>query len=482
MYKFSYYLLNLFLGMSVAQLLSAHSTALKLVALIILAVHSFIIFHIFHDEFLFIIYTFFLCIMGTGDFFGGIVFAPLVVLVSHSLFKGQFLIKDKFIGICLLILFFTNVLGYLVKNPSERMDVFQSVVMFLGFIITFIYVQNFKFSQVQVRYILMTVTFMSFVLFVVALNQKFVFIDSSLFLLGANPGYPSVSSVKFAFEGRFPSLFGDYELFSEFALLMFILGFSLFMDKNASQYFKLGYLPLLLIVLSFLNTLITGTRSGFILIFAFVFVFFIFRSATLLTNKALMLISFLIILIPIIINFGDLFGFDVISNRLKEIDLTRLSVNSLVTGEEINRGYVYSEGYKRIGEENWTLGYGYGVSHSNSLAWLGQLGPLGGKIKDFHSLYLCIPMIYGWIGGITYLVLIIYTIILLFKSSMKKGNSSHRGILTGFAFMFSFFLINEIKINSLRSYNYHFLIWILLAMALAISSNSHIINKVNTKT
>lgn len=482
MYKFIYYLLNLFLGISVAQLLSAHSTALKFVGLIILVAHSFIIFHIFHDEFLFIISTFSLCIMGTGDFFGGIVFAPLVVLVSHLLFKGKVYIKDKFIGICLLILFFTNILGYLVKNPSDRMDVLQSTVMFLGFILTFIYVQNFKFTQVQVRYIILTSVFMSFILFVVALNQKFVFIDSSLFLLGANPGYPSVSSVKYAFEGRFPSLFGDYELFSEFALLMFILGFSLFMDKNASQYFRLGYWPLVLMVFSFLNTLITGTRSGFILIFAFIFIFFIFRTATLFTNKALLLVSFLIIMIPIIINFGDLFGFDVISNRLKEIDLTRLSVNSLVTGEEINRGYVYSEGYKRIGEENWTLGYGYGVSHSNSLAWLGKLGPLGSNIKDFHSLYLCIPMIYGWIGGITYLVLIIYTIVILFKSSIKQENLSQRGILIAFAFMFVFFLINEIKINSLRAYNYHFLIWILLAMAVAISSNNPITRKAKTKT
>ncbi|HPJ68606.1 MAG TPA: O-antigen ligase family protein [Desulfobacteraceae bacterium] len=482
MYKFSYYLLNLFLGISVAQLLSAHSTALKLVGLIILVAHSFIIFHIFHDEFLFIMYTFSLCIMGTGDYLGGIAFAPLVVLISYLLFKGKFYIRDKFIGICLLVLLFTNILGYLVKNPSDRMDVFQSVIMFTGFIITFIYVQNFKFIQTQVRYILLIATFLSFILFIIALNQKFVFIDSSLFLLGANPGYPSVSSVKYAFEGRFPSLFGDYELFSEFALLMFILGFSLFMDKNASHYFKLGYSPLFLMIFSFLNTLITGTRSGFILIFAFIFIFFIFRMATLFTNKALLLVSFLIIMIPIIINFGDLFGFDVISNRLKEIDLTRLSVNSLVTGEEINRGYVYSEGYKRIGEENWTLGYGYGVSHSNSLAWLGNLGPLGSNIKDFHSLYLCIPMIYGWIGGITYLVLIIYTIVLLFKSSLKKGNTSSRGILTAFAFMFTFFLINEIKINSLRSYNYHFLIWILLAMALAIGFNSHITDKVTNKT
>ena len=119
--------------------------------------------------------------MGTGDYLGGIAFAPVVVLISYLLFKGKFFIKDKFIGICLLVLFITNILGYLVKNPSDSMDVFQSMVMFTGFIITFIYLQNCKFTQLQVRYIILTTTFLSFILFVVALNQKFVFIDSSLF-------------------------------------------------------------------------------------------------------------------------------------------------------------------------------------------------------------------------------------------------------------------------------------------------------------
>jgi hypothetical protein len=192
---------------------------------------------------------------------------------------------------------------------------------------------------------------------------------------------------------------------------------------------------------------------------------------TLFSSKTLLLFSMLIILVPILIQFGDVIGFDVIINRLIEVDYKNLSMSGLTSGEEINRGLVYAEGYNRLGEENWILGYGYGTSFSNSVAWLGKLGPLGSNIKDFHSLYLCIPMIYGWIGGITYLALIIYTIIILFKKSFLIDNYPFKGIMLGFAFMFIFFLINEIKINSLRDYNYHFLIWILLGFAVSIANN-----------
>jgi hypothetical protein len=408
--------------------------------------------------------------MGSHDFMGGITIAPLIVIVFFVLFKGHLYIKDKFVGLSLLIIFITTLLGYLIKNPSGTIELFQSIIIFSGIIVTFIFIQNFRFSAANLRSLFHVLTFISIVLFIVALNQKYVFIDSSFFLLGAVPGYSSVSSVKFAYEGRFPSLFCDYELFSEFALLMFILAFSVFMDKTSSKKFALGSTAFILMITSFMSILITGTRSGFILLFVFVILFFVLRSGTLFSNKTLLLLSIFLVMIPVIINFGDLVGFDLIINRLKEIDSSRLSINSLVTGEELNRSTVYAEGYRRLGEDNWILGYGYGTSSSNSHAWLGNIGALGIEIRDFHSLYLCIPMIYGWIGGLTYLFLIMYLIFRIFKYYLKEGGNPVRGIALGFFFVFIFFMINELKINSLRTYNYHFLIWILLGISISLIS------------
>lgn len=469
MKKLIYYVVNIVLGLVFVQFISSGSTLTKLIGLGLIVIHLFIIFHIFHDQFLFIVYLLCQCTMGSSDKIGGITLAPLIIILAYLLFEGKLFIKDKFIGFCLLILCTVNFLGYLLKNPSDMFDLLQGVIIFSGFILTFIFIQNFNFSATFVKSLFHVLTFISIILFIVALNQKYVFIDSSFFLLGTIPGYSSVSRVNVSYDGRFPSLFGDYELFSEFSLLMFILAFSVFMDKKSIDNFALGNTPLYLMLFSFMNTLITGTRSGFILLFAFVFMFFVVRTGTLFTKKTLLLFAILIIMVPVIINFGDLIGFDFLMERINEIDRSRLSMNSLVTGEQLNRSTVYAEGFKRLGEVNWTLGYGYGVSSANNQAWLGKIGSLANEIRDFHSLYLCIPMIYGWIGGVTYIVLILHTIIKIFKNYLRKDNEPVGGIALGFAFIFIFFMVNELKINSLRAYNYHFLIWILLGIAISFS-------------
>ncbi len=471
MNKLLNYIVNISLGLFFVQLLTTESNLIRLIGLSLLVIQAFVIFHVFQDRFLFIINLLCQSTMGSYDILGGITLAPLIILIFFLLLNGQFFVKDKFVIFCLLVLVITNFLGFLIKNPSGKMEMLQSVIIFSGFILTFIFIQNFRFSKENIKYLLQILTFISLILFIVALNQKFVIKDSPYLLLGAVTGYPSVSSIRIAYDGRFPSLFGDYELFSEFSLLMFILAFSVFMDKDSNKTFNLGKTPFLLMAISFLNILITGTRSGFILLFAFVLLFFVLRTGTLFSGKTLLLFSILIIMVPLIISFGDLIGLDVITSRLGEIDTSRLSARSLVTGQELNRSYVYAEGYKRLAEDNWILGYGYGRSASNSNAWLGNIGALGMDIRDFHSLYLCIPMIYGWIGGIAYIVLIIYIILKILKLYLKEDNSPLKGFALGFSFIFIFFLINEIKINSLRIYNYHFLIWILLGIAVSLSNS-----------
>lgn len=473
--KLSYYIIHVLIGLMIAQLLSVDSTIVTIIGLALLIVHSFIIFYLLKDHFLFIVYILSLCLLRTGDLLGGITLAPFLIFISYILFQGKLYVKDIFIRICLFVLVITNLLGYSVKNPSGIADITQSAVIFISLILTFIFIQNFKFTKDHFNIILKIFTSLSVLLFLVALNQKFVFVDSSFPILGAVQGYPSVGSVRFAFEGRFPSLFGDYELFSEFALLMFILSFSLFMDKKSLDYFKFGKTPFILMFFSFMNILITGTRSGFILILVFLFIFFLFRLNAFFSTKTFILFISLAILVPLFIQYGDLVGMDVIVSRLSEIDVKHLSLNSIKTGEEINRSTVYLAGYQRMSEENWLLGYGYGISQSNRMAWFGNLVVFdSSQIKDFHSLYLCIPMIYGWIGSIAYFFLLIYIIFSLLRMCSLPENNPFKGIMFGFTLLFVFFLANEIKINSLRYYNYHYLIWILMGIALATIYNKPI--------
>lgn len=470
MNKVGYYFLNLLIGLIIVQTLSTLSTIMVLSGLVLLIIHSLIIYYVFNDQFLYLIYLFSLCIMNTSDKMGGIVLAPTVIFISCIFSPGRFEVKDKFIKSSIFILLMTTYLGYIIKNKADMMDIMQSFIIFTGCLLTFVYIQNFKFTINHINLIFKTFTFCSILLFFVALNQKFVFIDTSIPLLGSESWDSTVSEVGIYYGNRMPSLLFDYELFQELSLLFFILAFTIMADKKSMAFFRFKAGPAILVLISFLNMILTGTRSGFLLLFGFLLIFVWLRIKNFFSSQVWILILFLAILIPIVVNYGEVFGLDYLINRFKEIDLRNVGLRNIISGEEMNRAYVYAEGYKRLAEENWLLGFGYGTGQSNNLAWFSNLGATGMiEIRDFHSLYICMPMIYGWIGGVTYLFIIIYLIILLFQKFLKFSDSPLGSLILGLALLFFFFLLNEIKINSLRIYNYHFMIWILMGFGFSIS-------------
>ena len=168
MHKLGYYIIHILIGLVIAQLLLNLSPPIKIIGLILLITHSFIIFYFLNDHFLFVIYIFSLCIMNTGDSLGGITLAPLLIFISYILVPGRFYVKDRFVKICLFVLVVTNFFGYLVKNPANFKEIIQSAIIFTGFTLTFIFIQNFKFTKIHFNIILKIFTFLSFLLFLVA--------------------------------------------------------------------------------------------------------------------------------------------------------------------------------------------------------------------------------------------------------------------------------------------------------------------------
>jgi hypothetical protein len=90
-------------------------------------------------------------------------------------------------------------------------------------------------------------------------------------------------------------------------------------------------------------------------------------------------------------------------------------------------------------------------------------------------------MIYGWFGGFAYLLLVVYTIFILVKKILLFKDNPLNSLMIGFAFMFLFFLVNQMKINSLRIYNYHYLIWMLMGLAASIASQEEYIEEIDEK-
>lgn len=468
MRKLGYYLGHILVGLALAQFLHQQSNFTMAIALVLILVHAFIIFHGMKDQFLFMLYMFSLCFLFTNDIFGGITLIPLLVLLVSAFSPGVLKIKNGFIKTCIYILVLTNFAGYLLINQTGMSNIIQSAIIFTGMMLMFIFIQNYKFKKQHGKIILNVLTFISVLSFLVAFNQKYVILDSSLPLLGAIK-YPSVSIVGGMYYGRFPSLLGDYELFAEYSLLFFIIAFFIIMDEKVTSYFKLGISPYILLGSSFLCILMTGTRSGFLLVIAYIALFSTLRFRIFASSALLKVFVLIIIAMPLLFVFGDIIGLNEIIYRLGQINLDNIRLESIRSGEEMNRSLVYARGYQRLAEENWFIGYGFGRGFGNHWAWYGS--PFEGqldRITDFHSLYLSLPMIYGLIGGGAYLSIIVYIIIISFKRYSTSRNNPLRGIFIGFSFLFVFFLIDQIKINSMRYYNYHFLIWIIMGFALSI--------------
>ena len=188
MNKVLFYLLHIFVGLIIAQLLSSTSDSYSILGLVLIVIQSIIIFFYYNDHFLFIIYIFSLCIIYTLSKLGGIVLAPVIIFIGFMLVPGRFSVKDKFIQFCLIVLVLANLVGYIFINQADVFEIFQSAIIFSGFILTFIFIYNFKFTTEHIIIIMKIFTFLSILLFLVAFNQKFVFVDTSLTLLGSTAG------------------------------------------------------------------------------------------------------------------------------------------------------------------------------------------------------------------------------------------------------------------------------------------------------
>jgi hypothetical protein len=216
---------------------------------------------------------------------------------------------------------------------------------------------------------------------------------------------------------------------------------------------------------SIFNLLMSRSRSVIILLIIYYlmlgfYLFFIAGRRG--TSKIKLLIGVLVILIIFKV-ISSLIGTQYLVNRLTSVNTSNITVESVLSGEAINRDYAFSFFYKRLKDKSWWLGYGWGSNYSNRVAWFVNPDVLR---SGYHSLYFSLPMLFGWLGSLAFLAIFFITLKRLYV--MLRGNAKIF-FLNPFAlslfFMMLFFLVNEYKIEALRLPHYFMVIWIWLGMA-----------------
>jgi len=169
----------------------------------------------------------------------------------------------------------------------------------------------------------------------------------------------------------------------------------------------------------------------------------------------------------ILVALWNVIGGEYIWNRLNGLDFDQFAISDLTSGERINRLQPFLIGVDRLRERNWIFGFGSGIPESDRMAWFGyQNSPY----LDYHSLYLSLPMLYGWAGAGAFIALIVFTAGRCLWAVRRYRKEIHflTPVCLGLTVFWVLFLVNEYKISILRMANYQMIVWIWLGISHAV--------------
>lgn len=449
------------------------------VGLLLVAIIFYYVLNIRRDIFGFIILVYIVSHFNYGQAYGGLFntasFFVLVVYLAANRVREGFVRRDKVMSAILFIFILSNLLGWVLKNPVPMLHRFEGIAAFFGYIFMFHLASNVAITRERASLFLSVTFVMVLYQFLVALNQRYGLVGWNTPLVG---GYMELGKLVGNTEAEDLSPSGTirhFELFGEYGALMVCLLVPFLSSSITQGELKFGVNRIVIMILVAISfPVITSDRAAAVLVvFAFILYYLIFPTGIFssidrfIRRQAKVLLVFAVLL-PLV---GAYIGLGRLEEDFGRLSDKELSAGNIVSGKSINRGWLITEGLERIEQESWWIGYGYGVQRSNEWAWFGaDPEKRESGVSDFHSLYLSLPMVYGWVGSFAFLSMIVLTAFRMFRTSMRyrKRKSFLVVFAVGFTMFWLVFLIDQYKISILRNTNYQMLFWIWLGLSNAV--------------
>lgn len=399
------------------------------------------------------------------------VFLFYIFLILINVNELKYFKTDRISYWALIILFLSNMIGWIFNSDAEIVERIQGFVMLSSYILTFILVSNFKITPFVIKRFFNTLTLITIYLFFVAINQTFGIINTTL------PFFPPKDSFRgiIYLSSNSDSTFGNSELYGEYSALIFLITMSVARSKvSVRAFFSNSYYPAIIIILSFLGAFLSGSRASVILVIIATFVMLIkaLFNFKIYNNYLKIFFRFSVVAVFLFFLNFDL-GFNTTQNDFSSVDKESISLKDIISGESINRFKIFEYAKQRLNSESLIIGKGLGPLESNILAWWGYVENV--PYVDYHNLYYSLPFLYGYLGMFCFLFLIFRIMTLNTILNFKKNNLSYLNpILSVMPYFWVFFLIDEWKISMLRNSNYHMIIWIFLALNYAIIKTNKI--------
>lgn len=379
----------------------------------------------------------------------------------------------------LMVIFITHqLLGLLFNNYSTISNI-QSLVVTSSQVIFLYACSSIIMSTQQIKRIISVWFFTLSWIFIIAINQKYHWIVTK------SPLLPQRETKLFTLATLPSGSFGNSELFSEYFCFIFIFSFAFLIFREKIKKIQLNILySLSALFFSIFSLLMGGSRSAIILsIFSsFIIIFFYISNATVknISKNFFIIIILTFCVVITIFQSGKYFSIHETIDDFSKLKNAKISFKSIGRGESINRSTTFEIGFQRLGEKSWWIGYGNNLPENNRES----MGVTGSIFSDYHSLYLQLPIFYGWIGSMSYILIVLLTAKRAFLCSLRAINSNNVISIISFIFFILLvaFLLDQYKISATRNPSYFLLTWFLLGLTHAIINSYNISNKTTNHT
>jgi len=385
--------------------------------------------------------------------------------------------SQKFSTILIYVFLLSSILGWSVNFAGAMHHLVISIISFTGIILLFIVTSSLYISKIRITIFLKISIILAFYSLLASANKYLNIIPFNTPML---PKY-ALNEMKTVVGG---GVLSNSSIYGEQSMLMIILfGTYLLFSKNRYLSKNILYSGILL---SFINVFFSISRSVFILSLVGLILIIIFQYKVTLVNIRKQVATVFLILVSgfLVLQIVNYSGLGFVFERLSQFDEQYaksggggFSIDRIFDGSVFGRKESFDLGYDRYhSRDNWLIGYGWGTSDNNRIAFYVDTSTLQGTS---HSQIFAVLFLFGWFGLFSYYGLYFYAIYKsFFISGIKMGESfDYRLFAFSLAFILLLFIVNEIKVDSI-SYQYYFgATIILLGLSFANINSFNLIKK-----
>jgi hypothetical protein len=391
-------------------------------------------------------------------------------LFTTKKFPGELRVRDPWFKRLITLLMISSLLGWIFNYTGEGMDIVYSISTFFGIIFVLLLSGRLEITKERIK-VFIQLNIVLIIYSLIASLNKFEHIIT--FNTPMMPVFGGESEVLYG-----GGLIGSGPVYGEYGLILLILFAIMFMlNKKSINIDKSFFLSAAFIAL--INIFISIIRSAFLLSLVGLAMVFILQVKlhSIKLSTIFLQIALLFLLGGSVLFAVNTFKLGFVFQRVSEIGQKNkvegnYSLDRILDGSAFNREVAFAEGFKRYAsKDTWLIGYGWGIGTNNRDAYYVDPNIARGTA---HSQIFAVLFILGWIGFISYYLMLFRIIYRSYKTSGNKYIAyTNRLMALFFTIAFSLFVLDEIKADSINFPSYFMVTIIWMGLAFSVNNQGY---------